>query len=224
MVVALAGCPLTGLPGSSTPTPGPTAPPNSLVGRFTFQGSAPPSTLTAQYNPVTNGTRGSRASVTASTDSEGNFYFNPITAGQYQIIWDDGGQAMTSTSDNTMGLYVSAPVTAPNNGTPAVMDLYWLPSVSPAPNSTLTAGSNTFKFNSVPNLPVYYEVSIFNSSKSAVSSVPVATASTSPITVDLSTLIPGSYYYEIKFFANGAPADMTMANMFGSTKYVPFKI
>lgn len=222
-VGVLAGCPLNGLPGSNSPTPGPTAPAGSLVGRFTFQGGNPPQTLTAQYNPVTNGTRGARASATATTDSQGNFFFPNISSGQYQIIWDDGGQTMTTASDNTMGLFVSAPVTAPNNSSPVTMDLYWTPNPNPAPNATLTPSTTQqFTFNPVPNLAVYYQISLFNSSKQALT--PTATGS-SPLTVDTSSLSTGAnYFYQIKFFANGAPADESQANMFGSTKYIPFKM
>lgn len=221
-VLAIAGCPLGGLIPGTQPSPFAGFPSDAkLTGRFTFGGNPPPQQLQAQYK---KSGASARETPKATTDSGGYFYFKDVAAGDYQLIWDDGGEEVKSGDVNTAGLYVSDPVTSPpaSLATPQVtMDLKWEPKASPGPGGEATKGTATsFTFNAFPNLDATYQISIFNTSRQA--QTPTATANASPIAVDTSSLTAGSYLYQIKFFKKGGT--FGGKNFYGSTKYIGFTL
>ncbi len=220
-VLAIAGCPL--FPGLTPTTPTFAGYPtdSKLTGRFTFGGNAPPTTpLTAQYKPA----GGTKTSVTAKTDAGGYFYFKDVAAGDYQFIWDDGGEEVKTGDVNTAGIFVGDPVTSPPTQftTPQqTLDLKWEPKPSPAPGAEVTKGTATaFTFNAIPNLDATYQIAIFNSAKSA--QTPKAEGAASPLNVDTSSLAAGDYYYQIKFIKKGGT--FGGKNFYGLTKYIAFKL
>ena len=192
-----------------------------LTGRFTFGGNSPPSVLTAQYKAA----GGARTTVTATSDSGGYFYFKDVSPGDYQIIWDDGGEEVRTGDVNTVGIYVGDPVSSPPTqlATPQqTLDLKWAPRPVPAPGAEVTRGTATaFTFTGIANLDATYQISLFSLAKYAVGPA-TATGSTSPISIDTSALAAGSYYYMIKFFKKGGT--FGGRNFYGMTKYIAFAL
>lgn len=222
-VLAIAGCPLTGIIPGTTPTPFPGFPSDAkLTGRFTFGGNPPPQTLTAEYKVP----GGNRASEKATTDSGGYFYFKGVTPGTYQIVFDDGGEEIKDANVNTVNVYVSDPVTSPPSDlkNPQVtLDLKWEPKMKPAPGGTF---DGTFTFNTIPNLDADYFISVFNSSKSAVTSdlpAPGGTLTWDKKDKDGNTLPAGNYFYQIKFAKKGKKFGAT-DGFYGQMKFIAFKI
>jgi hypothetical protein len=225
-VLAIAGCPLVNIPGT-TPTFAGFPSTAALTGRFTFGGNSPPQALEAGYKEP----GGSRSTEKATSDGQGYFSFAGATDGkEYQVIWDDQGQEASDDKVNTIGVYVSDAVTAkkpPASTTnPQVqLDLKWEPltgsDASPKPAASVTKSASTkFTFATITNLGATYQISLFNSTKGAVT--PTASGTTSPLTVDTSSLAAGDYYYQIKFFKTGGT--FGGKNFYGSTKYVKIKL
>lgn len=215
------GLPLYGIlpppaPGSVEFPPG-----AKLTGRFTFGGNSPPQLLTAQYKKAG---AGSRETARATTDTGGHFFFEDVPAGDYQFIWDDGGDEVKTGDVNTMGIFVSDPVTSPPGSLTApqrTMDLRWEPRPRPGPGGEAIKGTSTaFTFETVPYLDATYQISIFNASRQA--QTPTATANASPISLDTSSLSAGSYVYMIKFFKKGDT--FGGKNFYGATKYISFSL
>lgn len=237
--LAMVGCdPSALVPGNTglittSPTPSAIATPfqfagfpsnATLTGRVLFEGGDPGEALTMQYKTV----GGNRSSVTADSDQGGYFHWTNIQDSQaVQVIWDDGNKAAVTDADfNVAGLFVTAPIQATTNPSRTIpmvtLDIKWKPSPNPSINATSTG---VFSFNRIPGLDVSYEIAIFNQDKTAVTSKVVADGATS---ADLSSdakymgLTPGgTYLYQIKFYAKGGT--FGAGNLFGSTKYLPFK-
>ncbi len=242
MVVALVGCPLTGLPGSSTPTPTPfTAFPAGtlLDGMFTFQGKSPTQTLNVDAKvPGSSGRLGQ-----TQTNSDGDFFWTSFTnapspASPLQIVWDDSenGAGNTQAADqNTMALWVSDPLTSPPAAltTPQVtQDLYWVANAQPAnaTQATVNSGLITFSFTPNTNLSnVQYQVSVFKSASSNTACWSSKLAPNTSVQWDQtcggSTTTGGgtaigqsSFAWQIKFVENGG--SFGGSNAYGSTKFI----
>ncbi len=244
-VLAVAGCPLTGLIPGTTPTP-PTFPEGAkLVGRFTFGGAAPTATgLKAKYRA--SGESVKADSDKADVDSQGYFYFtaSSITSGSdYQLVWDDQGKVVTDKTVNTMGLFVSDAVkayaTADKKEVQKEMDVKWDGAYGVEPNATF---ATNFTFSKAPNLDADYFVSTFTApagtdvtttsptacwSSTAGSGTTVEWKKICSATIGATTgtAPTGDLYYQIKFVKKGtAQSFASKKEFFGQTKYVPFKI
>ncbi len=191
-----------------------------LTGRFTIGSNSPVQPLTAQFKAPGS----SREAEKATTDVNGNFFFTSAMSGnEYQIIWDDGGQEASSNTIAISSVIVSQVLKSPpdNLSIPQLtVDIGWNLQASPSLNASVTKSSN-FKFEFNPyGQGYFYQISLFNSSKTAVSAT--ATSSTSPISVDLSALSTGNYFYQVKFIQAGGI--FGGRNAYGSSKFIPFKV
>ncbi|MBM3270121.1 MAG: hypothetical protein FJZ01_21005 [Candidatus Sericytochromatia bacterium] len=245
-VLAVAGCPLTGLlPGPTTPTPPTFSADSKLIGRFTFGGSSPSATgLKAKYRAAGQSVAADAA--IADVDAQGYFSFtdSKITAGSdYQVVWDDQGKIVESADVNTMGLYVSDSIKALGASDAKTvqkeMDVKWEGAYGVAPKGTFVS---KFTFQKIANLDADYFVSTFTAptSTDVTKTNPTAcwsstAGSGNEVTWDKTcsstiggtggTAPSGDLYYQVKFVKKGTAQSFSgKKDFFGQTKYVPFKI
>ncbi|HEY9854191.1 MAG TPA: hypothetical protein V6D05_00550, partial [Stenomitos sp.] len=236
-VVALAGCPNM-LPTSTTDnqSPAPSTQPLSLVsGRITFDGGEPGAALTLGLKKF-NGSTFDKLTVTTTTDTKGNYAFTDtsLTAGKYQVFYDDGGQVMSAADVNTVGAYISAAVDASASATQSVnFDVKWLISPTITPGATYQVGTSSFGWAANTNAPnAEYQVLVADAASSSVFSSAFKTRTsldwngkrssandTDKDTPTGSALATGKYYYQIKFQKAGTT--FLGQGFYGQTKWIP---
>lgn len=236
-VVALAGCPnvLPAATNSASPSPSASA---LLSGRITF-GSADPGDALKLGLKKFNGSTYDKLSVTTTTDTKGNYAFtdSTLTAGKYQVFYDDGGQVMGTADVNTVGAYVSAAVEASSSATQSVnFDVKWLISPTITPGAAYQVGTSSFGWAANTNAPnAEYQVLVADAASSSVFSSAFKTrtsldwngkkSSANDTDKDAptgATVASGQYYYQIKFQKGGTT--YLGDGFYGQTKWIPFHI
>lgn len=227
-VTALAGCPTTGLP------PGTGTGAAAVSGRVTFNGGNPGQALTLGLKKF-DGSAWQKLNRTTTTDNSGNYAFTgtDLTAGRYQVFYDDQGSVVTDPTTNTVGIYNSAgsEVTAAASATIG-FDVGWAFSPSITPNSTFSIGTSTFGFAANSNAPgAEYQIAVGDAAKSVKWSSAWASTTSfawngnegSETNTPTGTARPeGAHFYLVKFRKAGTT--FGGEGFYGQTKWVPFTL
>lgn len=217
------------LPGATTPPAGGVP---SIGGRITFKGGNPGQALALSLKKF-DGSAWQRQSNTTTTDINGNYTFNSLNNGRYQVFYDDQGQVVTDPQVNTVGVYVSTGVDVASGSTATSnFDVSWPFNPSIAPNAAFTVGTSTFGFAANGNAPgAEYQVLVGDSNKSAVWSSAWAsttsfgwngnrgTETNSPTGAKEGS---GTHFYQVKFRKAGTVYGGD--GYYGQTKWVPFTL
>lgn len=226
-VTALAGCP-TMIPPGTVPGAAP------ISGRITFNGGNPGQALTLGLKKF-DGSAWQKLSRTTTTDNSGNYSFTgtDITAGRYQVFYDDQGTTVTDPTVNTVGIYNSQGADVTSGASASIgFDVGWTFSPSIAPNATFTVGTSTFGFAANTNAPgAEYQVAVGDANKSVRWSSAWATTTSfswngkegsetnAPTGADRPA---GAHFYLIKFRKAGTAFGGD--GFYGQTKWVPFTL
>ncbi|MNK45295.1 hypothetical protein D3C87_640530 [compost metagenome] len=232
-MTALAGC--GDLPGSMTPGTG-TGSNVSLLGRVTHLGQAPGQELSLGLKRF-DGANFQKIGVTTRSTRQGDYQFQSLDSGKYQVFYDDQGEVVDSADVNTVGAYVDAAVQVVEIGMGAApnvsFDVGWDLSPTIKPNATFRANaSDRFSFSSkYGDTGVEYQILVADSGKSSVWSS-AWTQSTSfswngnrgsetnaPTSAYTGT---GSHYYQVKFRTPGTK--FGGEGSYGQTKWIPFSL
>ncbi|MEB3187851.1 MAG: hypothetical protein VKP72_10485 [bacterium] len=242
-LVAIAGCDMANLPGSTKPSSAPSsspssapsatpAPLNTIYGKANFGGGDTGAEVSL-FLKFFNGTSFVKQNQTTLSDTKGNYSFADLTlaSGKYQVCYDDGGQEVTASDVNTVGVLVgeSFQYTA---GTPASksFDLKWEFSPTVAPNATFTKGG-TFSWANNSYFPgAEYQLAVADASKSIKFSSAWATSTSrtwngkagSETDSPAGSVMAGQAYYQIKFRKAGTAYGGE--GYYGQTKWVPITI
>lgn len=240
----LAGCPGL-IPGTTTPSPGPSAftfdATSPFTGEVTFDGKAL-SFGDANYTPVMKVKEPGQQSLSITAPFVENRYFQfkaaDLTAGKtYQAVWDYTGAAPTKAADvNTIDVYVSEPASASADATdPQVkMDLEWEVGMSPDFGATInptTSSTVNFTWNAIQNLSADYQVTVYNSGGAAQWSSAWQTdtavswngnTGTETDSPTGSRIAAGAASYNIKFRKKGGTYNGP--NFYGETQRIPLTI
>lgn len=232
-MTALAGC--GNLPGSTMPGIG-TESDVSILGRVTHLGQAPGQDLTLGLKRF-DGANYQKVGITTRTNRQGDYQFKALTAGKYQVFYDDQGEIVDSADVNTVGAYVDAAVQVVDVGmgsAPNVsFDVGWDLSPTIKPNATFRANaSDRFSFSSkYGDYGSEYQILVADASKSSVwSSAWTKTTSfawngnrgseTNSPTGSYSGT--GTHYYQVKFRTPGTK--FGGEGSYGQTKWIPFSL
>lgn len=224
-LATVAGCGTT--PGATTPTGN-----ASIQGRLFFSANQPSQdpgqALTVGLRQQIGGTW-SRTTTTTNSTNQGNFSFQGLGAGTYQVLYDDSGKVADSPQINTTGVAVSDPVTITANQTSAPqvnMDLTWsLAGFTPAPSSTVTGRNISFTWTGKPGVSgATYQVSVFGSPNTGSGAIVSSSeASGTSATLALPSSVPaGTVYYVVKYWKSGG--SFGGGNFYGQTKPIPITV
>ena len=230
-MTALAGC--GSLPGSTAPGTGTSA---SILGRVTHLGQAPGQELTLGLKRF-DGATFQKVGITTRSNRQGDYQFQTLSSGKYQVFYDDQGEVVASADVNTVGAYVDAAVQVVDVGSGAApnvsFDVGWDLSPTIKPNGTFRpSASDRFSFSSKYGDPgVEYQVLVADANKSSVWSS-AWTQSTSFAwngNRGSETNSPtgsysgsGAHYYQVKFRAPGSK--FGGEGSYGQTKWIPFSV
>jgi hypothetical protein len=248
-LVAIAGCDMANLPGSTKPSASPSSQPSvsptnspvqsasALQGRLTFAlnpNSNPDVSLKVGLKQkLAGGTAFSKIPTTADTDTSGNFAFNGLPDADYQLVYDDEGK-VAAASFNTTGVAVSDPVSvsASQSAIPQKsMELSWdFSNAAPQPNASITrSASTTFSFPVKPGLGgnADYVVTLYPTTDTSSGALQSGSAydkgsGTVSINMDLTGLQSGQRYFVVKYFK--ADGVFGGANFYGQTKPIPITL
>ncbi len=230
-VTAIAGCPTTAPPGTTPGGPG-----GALQGRLTFalnSGSNPGQPLTVRLRSRATGSSANFAVTdkTTQTDNNGNYSFTGLSAADYQVYYDDEGK-VAATTFNTAGVAAADPVAVTSTQTAAQqvnLELAWdFTSAVPAPNATVTAGSQVnFDWPEKNGASgAVYQVTIFSTSNTqsgALQTFPAEGAAATQATVTLNNQVTaGTRYYVVKYWKSGGT--FGGPNFYGQTKPIPIVV
>lgn len=232
---ALAGCgslPNTMLPDTGS-HPGSSA---GISGRVTHLGKAPGEEVLLALKRF-DGASFQKVGVTTKSNRQGDFTFQALTPGKYQVYYDDQGEVVTSADVNTVGAYVDAAVQVVDlswGSAPYVtFDVGWDLSPTIKPYGTFRPGtSDRFSFSAKYGDPgVEYQVLVVDSNKSSVWSSAwtpstsfawngnKGTETNSPTGAYGGT---GTHYYLVKFREAGST--FGGQGSYGQTKWIPFTV
>lgn len=230
-MTALSGC--GELPGSLSPG---TSPETSISGRVTHLGQAPGQELILGLKRY-DGASYQKVGLTARSNRQGEYRFESLTPGKYQVFYDDQGEVVTSADVNTVGAYVDAAVRVVEvglGGAPSVnFDVGWDFSPTIKPNATFRASSSDrFSFSSkYGDAGAEYQILVSDANKSSVwSSAWSATTSfawngnrgTETNSPTGSYTGSGAHYYQVKFRQPGTT--FGGEGPYGQTKWIPFSL
>ena len=230
-LTALAGCGT--LPGSTAPGTSPNA---SISGRVTHLGQAPNQDLTLGLKRY-DGSSYQKLGLTTRTSRQGDYHFESLSPGKYQVFYDDLGEVVESADVNTVGAYVDAAVQVVEVGFGSVpnvsFDVGWDLSPTIKPNATFRpASADRFSFSSkYGDAGAEYQILVANSTKSSVWSSAWTSSSSfgwngnkgtetnSPTGAYSGT---GAHYYQVKFRKAGTT--FGGEGSYGQTKWIPFSL
>ncbi len=222
---------------------------SKLTGKFTFGGKVPSQALTANYRAA--GASANSGQVTADPAKLGYFAFTgDIKPGDYQIVFSDGGELVTSADVNTISFYASDTLKSPPSDLSqpqTTLDLKWeTKEFSPTKDGKF---SEKFSFTKAAELPGAAEYSVTVSSLDKTkdakdgSANPKTICWTSSPTTGTSVTWSGkcsttegatdgttpaateSLFYRVNFAKSGTTQDFSGKKEFhGRTAWIPFSI
>ncbi|HEY9900711.1 MAG TPA: hypothetical protein V6D00_16145 [Pantanalinema sp.] len=229
--LGLVGC--GALPGTTTP---PSAKDAQINGRVTHLGKDPGQELTLSLKRF-DGSSFQRLGTSTRSDRQGQYAFSGLSAGKYQVFYDDQGEVVDAADVNTVGAYVDASVQVveigANGSATSNFDVGWQLSPTIKPNDALrVGGSDRFSFSSkYGDSDAEYQVLVADGAKRSVWSS-AWTKSTSfawngnggsetnsPTQAYAGT---GAHFYQVKF--RKAATTFGGDGYYGQTKWIPFSV
>ncbi len=191
--------------------------------------------MVALFLKFYNGSAFIKPGIITSSDAAGSYAFTSSTlvSGMYQVCYDDGGQEVTSSDVNTVGVLVgeSFSYTA-GTAIEKNFDLKWEFRPTVAPNATFTTGG-TFSWSNNANFPgAEYQLAVADAGKSVRFSSAwssstsrswngrMGTETDTPAGASMS----GQAYYQVKFRKAGTVYGSQGQGFYGQTKWVPITI
>lgn len=230
-IAALSGC--GSLPGATSPGTGDVT---SLLGRVTHLGQAPGQELQLGLKRF-DGATYQKVGISTRSNRQGDYAFKSLTAGKYQVFYDDQGEVVTSADVNTVGAYVDAAVQVVDVGAGAApnvsFDVGWDLSPTIKPNAIFKANSaDRFSFSSkYGDSGSEYQILVSDANKASVwsSAWTPSTSFTwngnrgsetnSPTSSYSGT---GTHHYQVKFRTPGTK--FGGEGSYGQTKWIPFTL
>ncbi len=208
----------------------------SLLGRVTHLGKDPGQDLTLGLKRY-DGATFQKTGISTRSNRQGDYRFESLSPGKYQVFYDDQGEVVESADVNTVGAYVDAAVqvaTVGSGSAPNVnFDVGWDLSPTIKPNGSFRPGSaDRFSFSSkYGDAGAEYQILVADTNKSSVWSSAWTTSSSfgwngnrgsetnSPTGSYSGT---GSHFYQVKFRTSGTK--FGGEGSYGQTKWIPFTL